>query len=409
MKPSYAAVREALQVSIMKRIDFSREVPDREVLDLIDSHLTAEAPPELLFFTVEEKKRLRQDLFHSIRRLDVLQDLLEDASVTEIMVNGPDSIFVEREGELFPYPGSFCSAQKLEDVIQQIVGAANRVVNTASPIVDCRLSNGDRVNVVLSPVAVNGPILTIRRFPEKPIAMEDLIRLGSVSSETADFLTRCVRAGLNIFISGGTGSGKTTFLNVLTDCIDPKERVITIEDNAEMQIRRVPNLVQMEARNANVEGCRPISIRDLIKASLRMRPDRIIVGEVRGPEAIDMIQAMNTGHDGSMSTGHANSAADMLARLETMILMGMDLPVSAVRGQLASGIDLIVHLGRLRDRSRKLLEIAEIMGVKDGQIVLSTLFRYTETGEENGKITGTWIKEKEIFHRGKFEMAGIPV
>ena len=274
---------------------------------------------------------------------------------------------------------------------------------------NARLSNGDRVNVVLSPVAVNGPILTIRRFPEKPIAMEDLIRLGSVSSETADFLTRCVRAGLNIFISGGTGSGKTTFLNVLTDCIDPKERVITIEDNAEMQIRRVPNLVQMEARNANVEGCRPISIRDLIKASLRMRPDRIIVGEVRGPEAIDMIQAMNTGHDGSMSTGHANSAADMLARLETMILMGMDLPVSAVRGQLASGIDLIVHLGRLRDRSRKLLEIAEIMGVKDGQIVLSTLFRYTETGEENGKITGTWIKEKEIFHRGKFEMAGIPV
>lgn len=296
MNPLYASVRDDLQASIMNRIDFSREVPDKEVLDMIDAHLTLEAPPELLMFTLEDKKRLRQDLFHSIRRLDVLQDLLEDTEVTEIMVNGPDRIFVEKAGELFPYPGSFSSAEKLEDVIQQIVGEANRVVNTASPIVDCRLQNGDRVNVVLAPAAVNGPILTIRRFPEQPITMEDLIRFGSLSEEIAEFLGRCVRAGLNIFISGGTGSGKTTFLNVLSDCVDPRERVITIEDNAELQIRHIPNLVQMEARNANVEGCRPISIRDLIKASLRMRPDRIIVGEVRGPEAIDMIQAMNTGH-----------------------------------------------------------------------------------------------------------------
>ena len=408
-RADYAAVRDDLQASIMNRIDFSREVPDKEVLDLIDERLTVDAPGNLLLFTLEDKKRLRQELFHSIRRLDVLQDLLEDDAVTEIMVNGPDNIFVERAGELFPYPGSFSSAEKLEDVIQQIVGASNRVVNTASPIVDCRLRNGDRVNVVLAPVAVNGPILTIRRFPAKPITMEDLLRFGSLSGEIADFLGRCVRAGLNIFISGGTGSGKTTFLNVLSDCIDPGERVITIEDNAELQIRNVPNLVQMEARNANVEGCRPISIRDLIKASLRMRPDRIIVGEVRGPEAIDMIQCMNTGHDGSMSTGHANSARDMLSRLETMILMGMDLPILAVRGQLASGIDLIVHLGRLRDRSRKVLEVAEVEGMKDGQIALSTLYRFAETGEEDGKITGIWRKEKEISRKVKFKMAGISV
>ena len=409
MNPLYTSVRDSLQASITSRIDFSLVVPDREVLDMIDSQLTLDAPPELLLFTLEDKKKLRQDLFHSIRRLDVLQDLLEDTEVTEIMVNGPDKIFVEKAGELFPYPGGFSSAEKLEDVIQQIVGAANRVVNTASPIVDCRLQNGDRVNVVLAPAAVNGPILTIRRFPEQPITMEDLIRFGSVSEEIAEFLGRCVRAGLNIFISGGTGSGKTTFLNVLSDCVDPRERVITIEDNAELQIRHIPNLVQMEARNANVEGCRPISIRDLIKASLRMRPDRIIVGEVRGPEAIDMIQAMNTGHDGSMSTGHANSAADMISRLETMILMGMDLPVSAARGQLASALDLIVHLGRLRDRSRKLLEITEVLGIDNGQLALSTLYRFTETGEENGKIVGTWNRENEIFHRFKFEMAGIPV
>ena len=407
MNASYLGVREEIRSSIMSGIDFSREVPDSEVLDLIDRHLTLGGAGTLPLLTLEEKKRLRQDLFHSIRRMDVLQDLLEDPEVTEIMVNGPDNIFIEKAGKLSRYPGSFSSAQKLDDVIQRIVGASNRVVNTSSPIVDCRLENGDRVNVVLSPIAVNGPILTIRRFPQNPITMGDLLRFGSIPEEIAQFLDKGVRAGLNIFISGGTGSGKTTFLNVLSDCIDPGERVITIEDNAELQIRHVPNLVQMEARNANVEGCRPISIRDLIKASLRMRPDRIVVGEVRGPEAIDMIQAMNTGHDGSMSTGHANSAYDMLSRLETMILMGMDLPVSAIRGQLASGIDLIVHLGRLRDRSRKLLEVAEILGLEEGQIKLSTLYRFRETGEENGKIIGVWDKEEEIRQRFKFDLAGI--
>jgi len=406
---SYQRAREEIRRSIMEKIDFSREVPDSEVLDLIDRRLTQSGTEPLLLMTLEDRKRLRQDLFHSIRRMDVLQDLLEDPEVTEVMVNGPEHIFVEKAGRLSRYPGSFTSAEKLDDVIQQIVGASNRVVNTASPIVDCRLANGDRVNVVLQPIALNGPILTIRRFPQDPITMDDLLRFGSIPEEIAQFLDKCVRAGLNIFISGGTGSGKTTFLNVLSDCIDPGERVITIEDNAELQIRHVPNLVRMEARNANVEGCRPISIRELIKASLRMRPDRIVVGEVRGPEAIDMIQAMNTGHDGSMSTGHANSAKDMLSRLETMILMGMDLPVPAIRGQLASGIDLIVHLGRLRDRSRKLLEVVEVLGMEDGQIRLSTLYRFTETGEENGRITGVWEKEKEINHRFKFEMAGIPV
>lgn len=409
MSSSYQRAREEIRRSIMEKIDFSREVPDSEVLDLIDIHLTQSGTEPLLLMTLEDRKRLRQDLFHSIRRMDVLQDLLEDPEVTEVMVNGPEHIFVEKAGRLSRYPGSFTSAEKLDDVIQQIVGASNRVVNTASPIVDCRLANGDRVNVVLQPIALNGPILTIRRFPQDPITMDDLLRFGSIPEEIAQFLDKCVRAGLNIFISGGTGSGKTTFLNVLSDCIDPGERVITIEDNAELQIRHVPNLVRMEARNANVEGCRPISIRELIKASLRMRPDRIVVGEVRGPEAIDMIQAMNTGHDGSMSTGHANSAKDMLSRLETMILMGMDLPVPAIRGQLASGIDLIVHLGRLRDRSRKLLEVVEVLGMEDGQIRLSTLYRFTETGEENGRITGVWEKEKEINHRFKFEMAGIPV
>ena len=405
----YLASRDALRERIMSRIDFSRKVEDKEVLDLIDDHITSSVPAMLENLSVEEKKKLRQDLFHSIRRLDVLQELVEDPQITEIMVNGPNSIFIEKAGELRPCKAVFSSMGKLEDVIQQIVGESNRVVNTSSPIVDCRLANGDRVNVVLHPVAVNGPILTIRRFPQKPITMEDLLHFGSISEEVSAFLAKCVKAGLNIFISGGTGSGKTTFLNVMSDCIGTEERVITIEDNAELQIRHVPNLVQLEARNANVEGCRPITIRDLIKSSLRMRPDRIIVGEVRGPEAIDMIQAMNTGHDGSMSTGHANSAADMLSRLETMILLGMELPISAVRGQLSSGIDMIVHLGRLRDRSRKLLEVVEVTGMEEGQIKLSALYRFRETGEKDGRIIGCWEKENEITHRFKFERAGISV
>ena len=287
------------------------------------------------------------------------------------------------------------------------MSACNRVVNESSPIVDARLGNGDRVNVVLPPVALNGPIVTIRRFPEKPIRMEDLLSLGSVPENIAAFLNCIVRAGYNIFISGGTGSGKTTFLNALSEFIPGDERVITIEDNAELQIRHIENLVRLEARNANVEGCRPIGIRDLIRSALRMRPDRVIVGEVRGSEAIDMIQAMNTGHDGSLSTGHANSARDMLARLETMVLMGMDLPLPAIRGQLASAIDVIIHLGRLRDRSRKLLEICEVTGMENGQITTAPLFRFHEQDEKDGKIIGVWEQAGELASRDKLAMAGV--
>ncbi len=390
--------------AVMERLDFSREVPDSEVLDLIDEELLGAAREGTV--TLEQMKSLRQDVFYSIRKLDVLQDMIDDAGITEIMVNGPDRIFIERNGQAMPAGVHFSSEKKLMDVIQLIVSKCNRVVNESSPIVDARLENGDRVSVVMQPVALNGPILTIRRFPSKPITMEDLISFGSVSREAAEFLRTLVGAGYNIFISGGTGCGKTTFLNALSDYIPTSERVITIEDNAELQIRHIPNLVRMEARNANTAGCQQVTIRDLIKASLRMRPDRIIVGEVRGGEAIDMIQAMNTGHDGSMSTGHANSTADMLSRLETMTLMGIDLPIPAIRGQLASGIDVIVHLGRMRDRSRKLLEIAETGPVTPSGVSLRTLYRFQETGEKDGKITGEWIRVNELEKIGKLRMAG---
>lgn len=402
---TYTRTREEIHDAVIHGIDFSRSVEDQEVLALIDDEIIrAKRAGDL---SLEEMKKMRQELFNAIRRLDILQELIEDSSVTEIMINGPDNIFIERAGKVCRTDRSFVSKEKLEDVVQQIVSACNRVVNESSPIVDARLENGDRVNVVLPPVALNGPIVTIRRFPEKPIRMADLLAFGSLPEEIAAFLDCTVRAGYNIFISGGTGSGKTTFLNALSEYIPADERVITIEDNAELQIRHIDNLVRLEARNANVEGCRPISIRDLIRSALRMRPDRIIVGEVRGSEAIDMIQAMNTGHDGSLSTGHANSARDMLARLETMILMGMDLPLPAIRGQLASAIDLIIHLGRLRDRSRKLLEICEIRGLQDGHVMTEPIFRFTETGEKDGKITGRWEKTGQLLSRDKLVMAGV--
>ena len=401
----YISVREGIHGAIMRGIDFSRSVEDREVLALIDEEIIhAKREGDL---SLDEMKQMRLELFNSIRRLDVLQELIEDSSVTEIMINGPDHIFIERRGKIVRTDRTFVSREKLEDVVQQIVSACNRVVNESSPIVDARLGNGDRVNVVLPPVALNGPIVTIRRFPEKPIRMEDLLSLGSVPENIAAFLNCIVRAGYNIFISGGTGSGKTTFLNALSEFIPGDERVITIEDNAELQIRHIENLVRLEARNANVEGCRPIGIRDLIRSALRMRPDRVIVGEVRGSEAIDMIQAMNTGHDGSLSTGHANSARDMLARLETMVLMGMDLPLPAIRGQLASAIDVIIHLGRLRDRSRKLLEICEVTGMENGRITTAPLFRFHEQDEKDGKIIGVWEQAGELASRDKLAMAGV--
>ncbi|MCR5675552.1 MAG: CpaF family protein [Lachnospiraceae bacterium] len=409
MTTVHEQMRSSIQETLLEHLDFSREIPDGEMFEQIDREVLREAREREI--PLAERRRLRTEIFASIRRLDILQELVDDPTVTEIMVNGTDHIFIERAGRLERYEASFSSKKKLGDVIQQIVARCNRVVNEASPIVDARLENGSRVNIVLDPVALNGPVITIRRFPEHPITMERLIAFGSITQYLADYLSVLVRAGYNIFISGGTGSGKTTFLNALSDSIPADERVITIEDNAELQIRHVPNLVRMEARNANVEGCKEISIRDLIRSSLRMRPDRIIVGEVRGSEAIDMVQAMNTGHDGSMSTGHANSARDMLARLETMILMGMDLPLPAIRGQLASGIDVIVHLGRLRDRTRKLLEISEITGEVDpvtGRIEVRRLFRFAETGvEEDGRVRGMFIREEELQNEGKLQTAGL--
>ncbi len=335
-----ADCKKKLQAMILERLDFSREAADEEIKDMIDELIIAQSKE--LLIGIRDRGRLRQELFYSIRKLDILQELIDDTEVTEIMINGTDEIFIEKAGQIINYGMKFESKEKLEDVIQRIAAGCNRTVNEASPIVDARLENGSRVNVVLSPVALNGPILTIRRFPDKAIGMEDLRAFGSITEEADGFLNKLVKAKYNIFISGGTGSGKTTFLNALSAYIPQDERIITIEDNAELQIRNIPNLVRMETRNANVEGCKPISIRDLIKTSLRMRPDRIIVGEVRGEEAIDMMQCLNTGHDGSMSTGHANSSADMLSRLETMILMGMELPLMAIRQQIASGLDIII-------------------------------------------------------------------
>ena len=358
--------------------------------------------------TLAERKQLRKELFYAIRKLDVLQELVDDPNITEIMINGSDCIFIEQNGQLYQSDLRFESQEKLHNVIQQIVADCNRVVNEASPIVDARLRNGARVNVVLGPVALNGPIVTIRRFPDKPIMMEDLIAYGSVTVEVCSLLSKLVRAKYNIFISGGTGSGKTTFLNALSYYIPQDERIITIEDSAELQILGIPNLVRMETRNANVEGCREITIRDLIKTSLRMRPDRIIVGEVRGGEAFDMMQCLNTGHDGSMSTGHANSSQDMLSRLENMILMGMEIPLTAIKQQIASGIDIIVHLGRLRDRSRKVLEIVEVQGFIEGNIVVKPLYQFVETGEDKeGRILGSLEKKGELTYVEKLQSAGL--
>lgn len=400
--------KQKLKSIILEKLDFSRETPDEEIKDIIDGLIISESKRRSI--GLEERKRLRQELFYAIRKFDILQELIDDSSVTEIMINGTDGIFIERSGHVSAYEMSFESKEKLEDVIQQIAAGCNRTVNEASPIVDARLENGSRVNVVLYPVALNGPILTIRRFPEHPIGMQELMKMGSLTKEAAEFLSCLVRAKYNIFISGGTGSGKTTFLNALSAYIPKDERIITIEDNAELQIRNIPNLVRMETRNANVEGCRPITIRDLIKTSLRMRPDRIIVGEVRGSEAIDMMQCLNTGHDGSMSTGHANSCADMLNRLETMVLMGMELPLMAIRQQIASGLDIIIHLGRLRDKSRKVLEIAEIEGFESNEIKMTPLYFFEEEGEDTqGKVLGVLRKKGELKNHGKLKSAGIYV
>ena len=394
---------EQLHARILEELDMTREIEDEELTELIYRVLQEASSEEYL--SLSRKTELGKELFNAFRKLDLLQEFLEDEGITEIMINGTRSIFFERDGRIHKSDKRFLSKEKLEDVIQQIVASSNRLVNEASPIVDARLADGSRVNVVLEPVAVNGPIVTIRKFGKDAITMDQLIAWNSISKEISDFLAALVAAGYNIFISGGTGSGKTTFLNALSQYIPKDERIITIEDNAELKLQDIPNLVSLEARNPNVEGTGAVTIRDLIKSALRMRPDRIIVGEVRS-DAEELLQALNTGHDGSLSTGHANSTADMLARLETMVLMGMNLPLPAIQRQIASGIDIIVHLGRLRDKSRKLLEVSEVLGYENGKICLQSLYKYEEEGEKAGKITGNWRKIHEITNDQKLKMAG---
>ena len=382
-----------LRQMLMEQLDLSRELSDKEILDVIDELILNQT--EGMRLALKEKVRLRQELFYSVRKLDVLQELVDDETVTEIMVNGPDTIFVERAGKLMKWHKSFTSREKLEDVIQQIVGKCNRVVNESMPIVDARLENGSRVNAVIYPVALDGPILTIRRFPEHPITMEKLTSLGSITPECAGFLQKLVQARYSMVIGGGTGSGKTTFLAALSEYIPRDERIITIEDNAELRIRGIDNLVRLEAKMANMAGAASVTIRDLIRSALRMRPDRIIVGEVRGGEAMDMLQALNTGHEGSLSTAHANSSRDMLSRLETMVLMGVDLPLEAIRRQIASGVDILIHLGRMRDKSRKVLEITEICGFEDHEIKTRTLYQWQE-GKGLVQIASLLNREKLI-------------
>lgn len=390
---------QEIRKDLMELLDLSRELTDQEILNTIDDVILNRRIEYRL--SLKEKLELRQALFYSVRKLDVLQELIEDESVTEIMVNGPNAIFIERAGKLMRWNKSFTSGEKLEDVIQQIVGRCNRVVNESMPIVDARLENGARVNAVIRPVALNGPILTIRRFPDQPITMEKLITIGSLTEECADFLKALVQARYSMVIGGGTGSGKTTFLGALSEFIPKDERVITIEDNAELKIQGIENLVRLEAKMANMEGGVSVSIRDLIKSALRMRPDRIVVGEVRGGEAVDMLQALNTGHDGSLSTAHANSARDMLSRLETMTLMGVDLPLEAIRRQIASGVDILIHLGRMRDKSRKVVEISEVMGFENNEITLSTLYEWVEGAG--------LVKVQPLFHREKLIRAGVHI
>ena len=382
----------------------TREMEDEELTQLIYRVLQEVSAQEYL--SLAEKTFLGRELFNAFRKLNILQEFLEDEDITEIMINGTQNIFFEKDGRIYQSDKRFVSREKLEDVVQQIAAGSNRLVNEASPIVDARLLDGSRVNIVLPPIAIDGPIVTIRKFSKEAITMKQLIAWESISREVSAFLATLVAAGYNIFISGGTGSGKTTFLNALLQSIPKTERIITIEDNAELQIQDVPNLVRLEARNANVEGSGAVTIRDLIKSALRMRPDRLIVGEVRSAEAIDMLQAMNTGHDGSLSTGHANSPKDMLSRLETMVLMGMELPLPAIQRQIASGVDVIVHLGRLRDKSRKVLEVTEVLGYTGGEIQLQTLYQYEETGEKEGRIQGEWRKVHEITHTEKLLAAG---
>ena len=395
--------------TVMARIDPGRDVPEEEIRQIIDNVLRDFSSEHMM--PAAKKLQYRKILFNDIKRLDILQEVIDDDSVTEIMVNGWNNIFIEKDGVIKKWDKHFDEPKRLNDIVQRIAASANKIVNESVPIADTKLADGSRVNIVMNPVAIDGPIVTIRKFYNSPLSMEKMIESGSVSEEAAMFLEALVKARYNIFISGGTGSGKTTFLNALSAYIPGDERVITIEDSAELKLVNIDNLVRLEARNANIEGRNVITIRDLIKSALRMRPDRIIVGEVRGSEALDMLQAMQTGHDGSLSTGHANNPEDMLLRLETMVLMGMDIPVAAIRAQIASAIDIIVHLGRLRDKSRRVLSISEVKGITDGNIVLNKIFEFEEDGiDEQNKIIGRLKLSGNVFtNTQKLKMAGLDI
>lgn len=389
------ALKKKLRTELAQELENTWEVSDDEVLEIIDRLLLKES--KNTYLPIVRLEELRMELFRSLRKMDVLEELLENDSITEIMVNRWDQIFIEQDGKLFPWEKSFSSPEKLEDVIGQIASRCNRVINTLQPVVDARLPGGERVNAVIPPVALDGPVLTIRKFPREPITMEKLLELNSLTPEAADFLKKAVEAGYTILIGGGTGSGKTTFLNALSQYIPRDQRVITIEDNAELQLQGIPNLVRLECRQANIEKSQEITIGDLLKTCLRMRPSRIIVGEVRSQEAAQLLQAVNVGNDGSLSTIHANTCQDMVSRLETMVLMGIQLPIPVIRRQIASGFDLFIHLGRLRDKSRKVLEISEIKGMDGEELKLNPLFIRNTTLEKTG----------EMIHREKFRKAGI--
>lgn len=398
-------LEEQICTQVRREMDISKELSDKEVYDYIDKVILREGCR--LHLKVEEKIRLRERIFNSLRRLDILQELLEDPEITEIMMNGYDRIFIEKEGKILQSDKRFSSKERYEDIVQQIVSRANRIVNRASPIVDARLDDGSRVNVIMEPVAIDGTTMTIRKFADRGWDMDKLIEIGSLDWILAEYCRLLVLARYNIIVSGGTGSGKTTILNLLSDFIPEEERIVTIEDSAELNLRNLPNLVRLETRDANVEGENKIEIQDLIRASLRVRPDRIIVGEVRGGEAFPMIQAaMNTGHDGSLSTCHANSCKDAISRLETMVLMGCEMPLEAIRGQIGSAIDILIHLGRLRDKTRKILEVTEVVGKEAGEIVLNPLFVFEETGEKENKIEGTWKMCNLLIHRTKLKLSG---
>lgn len=401
MNEDYRQIQEVVR----NKTDMTREISEEEIWEIIDETIISFSGK--IKMTLAEKEKYATEIFNSIKRLGILQELLDDDSITEIMINGPDNVFYERAGRIYAWDKKFQDSNRLYDIAQQIAARSNRIVNESVPILDTRLSNGFRVNIVLPPVALDGPVITIRKFYKDPITIQRLIEYGSITEDAAAFLEKAVKARYNIFVSGGTGSGKTTFLNALSNYIPEDERVITIEDSAELQIQSVKNLVRLETRNANVEGENAISIRDLIKSSLRMRPDRIVVGEVRGEEAIDMITAMLTGHDGSLSTGHSNNPRDMLARLETMVMMGMDIPLAAIKNQVASAIDIIVHLGRLRDKSRRVLQIEEVMGMVNGEIQLRTLYEFVQEGEVEGRVIGNLVKRNELLHTEKMKGAGL--